>query len=745
MRTALHVLLTENPFALLGLTVDASARDVRRRVEDFELGISLGDGSGMDHVVLARAGQVLADPEQRFEFELFSPWGGTVVYGTHASEHDNALAQTTIFLNRKQHGTPAMGVESLRSWIKCADHPVTAAMVDQRYIALTGSAGTKPFASMVSEAILPAIVRQTVRIAYDIDDHSQTVDKSLSYITDPWYDVVALLARTLNSVVIVPNQSAYNVIAEQTLHILADASLFDIRQMVDLVPAITGIDIIVRYLPDQDAGIEILHKLVDSVIDHLRPTIGISDWHTAEVVLTTLYQCRLSLDDREVVRELLTGVQFRAACARGEYYADRGQWADAEAEYRQALVLAPDQVNRRNITGWIEYVGKRRRRRGAGANENHPEYRRDRIATARPESTEDHPRSSTQRNPGVKWLRLTRRWLWAPIVLAGAMIAYQTIFQEEARPDSPIAVSYAASPASFTQSENPGSILATSVALDCVTQPASGSPLVLHLPQGSVREVRERSNIGTELWYRDAFARCWIKYGSSDTQIFTTEHAARSYAASFAPQPVSGPTFVVNTSPVGCHYIPTVASGVAVNYPIGSVQAMDQFRRESDGLWHREVEKQCWTRTDPGPVRTINTLSDAERYATSLRRQAFGNVVRPILNDVSDAQSVANSIPVQTYSQATGNAAFAAAADRVVRTSRQLRSTVTTAPFNTEFIQCRDALVTLAQAEERVWSDFSAAARSTGAGSVASWNRAVDSQDALRASQSGIFIPCLGV
>lgn len=38
-----------------------------------------------------------------------------------------------------------------------------------------------------------------------------------------------------------------------------------------------------------------------------------------------------------------------------------------------------------------------------------------------------------------------------------------------------------------------------------------------------------------------------------------------------------------------------------------------------DGMWHREVDRQCWTRTSPGPVRSFNTLEAAETYAAGFR------------------------------------------------------------------------------------------------------------------------------
>lgn len=46
---------------------------------------------------------------------------------------------------------------------------------------------------------------------------------------------------------------------------------------------------------------------------------------------------------------------------------------------------------------------------------------------------------------------------------------------------------------------------------------------------------------------------------------------------------------------------------------------MDASIRLPDGTWHREVAQQCWTRTDPGPVRVFTTQQEAETFASGLR------------------------------------------------------------------------------------------------------------------------------
>lgn len=85
------------------------------------------------------------------------------------------------------------------------------------------------------------------------------------------------------------------------------------------------------------------------------------------------------------------------------------------------------------------------------------------------------------------------------------------------------------------------------------------------------------------------------------------------------PEPVTGPTFAVNSESVGCHGAPEAGALLVIQLPRGTVQAMDQFIRQPDGTWHREVERQCWTRTQPGPVRLLTSLPEADDYAALFR------------------------------------------------------------------------------------------------------------------------------
>lgn len=100
----------------------------------------------------------------------------------------------------------------------------------------------------------------------------------------------------------------------------------------------------------------------------------------------------------------------------------------------------------------------------------------------------------------------------------------------------------------------------------------------------------------------------------------TSAPAAPTAMPEGTPQNVPGPTFVVNSLPVGCHESPSADAPIAVQRSPGTVQAMDLVIRQSDGVWHREVDRQCWTRTNPGPVQVFDTLAKAEDHSAAVRR-----------------------------------------------------------------------------------------------------------------------------
>jgi hypothetical protein len=86
-----------------------------------------------------------------------------------------------------------------------------------------------------------------------------------------------------------------------------------------------------------------------------------------------------------------------------------------------------------------------------------------------------------------------------------------------------------------------------------------------------------------------------------------------------AEQNVSGPTFVVNMERVGCHERPEENAKVVIHREPGTVQAMDRFIQQADSTWHREKDRRCWTRTEPGPVQMFATVEEAEHVAAPLR------------------------------------------------------------------------------------------------------------------------------
>ena len=95
--------------------------------------------------------------------------------------------------------------------------------------------------------------------------------------------------------------------------------------------------------------------------------------------------------------------------------------------------------------------------------------------------------------------------------------------------------------------------------------------------------------------------------------------ACEDYALYAGPvHEVQRPTFVVNLEPVACYQMPILRSRAMFTQPTGTIQAMEAFIHTSDGLWYREKERKCWTRTDPGPVRVFTTEQEAAAFVASL-------------------------------------------------------------------------------------------------------------------------------
>lgn len=81
-------LLFHNPFEVLGVPLDATAKDFRRRVDEIELQARLR-GEAVDLIAVKGAGQELEDPLLRLHAEFFSPWAGVTTYPADAAlEHD---------------------------------------------------------------------------------------------------------------------------------------------------------------------------------------------------------------------------------------------------------------------------------------------------------------------------------------------------------------------------------------------------------------------------------------------------------------------------------------------------------------------------------------------------------------------------------------------------------------------------------------------------------------------------------
>ncbi|MGE0543839.1 MAG: hypothetical protein AB7R89_27045 [Dehalococcoidia bacterium] len=158
----------------------------------------------------------------------------------------------------------------------------------------------------------------------------------------------------------------------------------------------------------------------------------------------------------------------------------------------------------------------------------------------------------------------------------------------------------------------------TTLPMGCHAEPeADASITVLHEP-GTVQSIDQVMRMTDGVWHREVDRKCWVRTDPGPVQSFSTRAEAESAAAPFRSQtstPVHGPTFIVTTAPVGCHRTPDANAAIAVQLPLAVVHAMDQYVWRVDGQWHREVDRQCWVRTDPGPLIVFGTLAEAERAA----------------------------------------------------------------------------------------------------------------------------------
>lgn len=84
-------------------------------------------------------------------------------------------------------------------------------------------------------------------------------------------------------------------------------------------------------------------------------------------------------------------------------------------------------------------------------------------------------------------------------------------------------------------------------------------------------------------------------------------------------QPVDGPSFLVNTMPVGCHVAPSAEAPILVMHAPGAVRAVDLVDGQQTGGWYREQERQCWIWGNPFIIVIVATLEEAEAYAVRWR------------------------------------------------------------------------------------------------------------------------------
>lgn len=130
----------------------------------------------------------------------------------------------------------------------------------------------------------------------------------------------------------------------------------------------------------------------------------------------------------------------------------------------------------------------------------------------------------------------------------------------------------------------------------------------------------------------------------------TAEPALRGQtAASPEPQPVRTPVFIVNSQPVHCHESPDAASPAVLRQPPDTVRQADLTVRRPHQVWHRTIDRNCWVRTDTGPVLTFEGREEAENAAAAFR-SGPPVTLRGTGSTVTERFSLPSPLSVATFS-----------------------------------------------------------------------------------------------
>lgn len=332
MAAPLHTLLTANPFTILGLTVDVTSRDVRRRLEELEMEAAFG-GDAPGRTDSVRAAQTLDDAAARLECELFAPWGDTATFGSVAAVHDKVLDQTRQAFDRGAGNIADAAVRALRSWLAFARDPSAAPAYEQRATSLGVPSAT--LIGTIAGRIVPALVaRGMERTDGDASGDLTTLLAALP----AWRQVSTVLAAY-------PDYAHAG--AELLVHRMKDAlsATPDLDALSEhglqaLILAVANVASDLSAVPPLDA------TLVATLVETCLP-VAIRHYNQdrlsqAETILDTLMRCELREADRSQVLGLLRQTRFLRAWQQANEHGEYGEWRQCIEQLERAEALAPD-------------------------------------------------------------------------------------------------------------------------------------------------------------------------------------------------------------------------------------------------------------------------------------------------------------------------------------------------------------------------------------------------------------------
>jgi len=363
MKVALVTALSENPFEVLGLRVDASTADVRRRVEDLELNSQMDGGTSDERARFIRAAKTLESPAQRAECELFAKWEGSRDYGALAEDHDYALETTITLLDKRQRTDREQAIRTMRAWAGVARHADITASLNARANHLGITIDASWLKGVIGSSVIPALVGQTF---------SSTISKEPAVA-----EAVAAFG---------PDASrAADLIAEHVEQVTGDNERMDALTVEAFASLVGKIKETASALTAVSAQAS---RRINSAAAHAANRLAwksanAKDLVQAEKHLEAALSLELSDADRIEAETDLRTIRYQRAWASANKAADGANWAWCLQELQVALDNAPNDDAKREVADSMQSI-------------------RNRRAGAQPPRTQPTAFPSAQRSAGVE-------------------------------------------------------------------------------------------------------------------------------------------------------------------------------------------------------------------------------------------------------------------------------------------------------------------------------------------------------